>query len=45
MTYFSTKVLDLNDVAAELNRLVAAGHTIFQLLSYDGKVVIISTHA
>lgn len=43
MEYFTTKVLKLVDLAAELNRLVADGHTIFQLIEIDGFTVIIST--
>lgn len=43
MEYFTTKVLKLADLAAELNRLVADSHTIFQIMEIDGFTVIIST--
>ena len=42
MTYYTTKVEKLNDLAPELTRLVAAGHTIFSVVNHDGKLVIIS---
>lgn len=45
MTYYVTKVEKLNDLASELNRLVAASHTIINVINHDGKLVIISTHA
>lgn len=43
MIYYTTKVAKLVDLAAELNRLVADSHTIFQLIEIDGFTVIIST--
>lgn len=41
--YYTTKVAKLVDLAAELNRLVTAGHTIEQIMEIDGFTVIIST--
>lgn len=43
MQYYTTKVAKLIDLADELNRLVADGHTIEQLMEIDGFTVIIST--
>lgn len=43
MEYFTTKVPTYKELAAELNRLVTDGHTIFSVLRIDGAVVIIST--
>lgn len=43
MTYYTTKVDKLNKLADELNRLVAAGHTIFKIFNHDGYIVIVST--
>jgi hypothetical protein len=43
MTWYSTKVERLNDLAPELNRLVTAGHTIISVVNHDGKLVILST--
>lgn len=42
-TWYTTKVEKLNELAPELNRLVAAGHTIINVINHDGKLVIIST--
>ena len=41
--YYTTKVAKLVDLTNELNRLVADGHTIEQLMEIDGFTVIIST--
>ena len=42
MTWYTTKVEKLNDLALELTRLAADGHTIFSVVNHDGKLVIIS---
>jgi len=45
MTYFTTKVDALRNLAEELQRLSDAGHTIVQVVVIDGAPVIISTTA
>jgi hypothetical protein len=45
MTYFTTKVSRLDNLAAELNRLETASHTIVEVVVIDGFAVIISTTA
>ena len=42
MTWYTTKVTDLKDLADELNRLDTASHTIFKIISKDGVSIIIS---
>jgi len=43
MTYYTTKVTKLENLAAELQRLSDASHTIVQTIVIDGSIVIIST--
>lgn len=43
MTYFTTKVEAVKNLADELNRLATAGHTIVSVMNHDGKFIIIST--
>lgn len=43
MTWYTTKVERLGDLAVELNRLQTAGHDIFKVVSKDGSLVIISS--
>lgn len=42
MTWFTTKVNRLDNLAIELQRLQAASHTIFSVVVLDGFAVIIS---
>lgn len=42
MTWFTTKVSRLDNLAAELQRLEDASHNIFQVVVVDGFAVIIS---
>lgn len=43
MTWFTTKVSKLDQLASELQRLSDASHTIQYIIEHDGYVVIIST--
>lgn len=45
MNWFTTKVSRLEDLAAELQRLDNASHTIQFINNVDGYIVIISTTA
>lgn len=45
MTYYTTKVSKLEQLAPELQRLADSGHTIVQTITIDGFIVIISTTA
>lgn len=42
MDWFTTKVLRLDLLASELQRLDDDGHTIFSVSNIDGSIVIIS---
>ena len=42
MTWYTTKVADLKDLVAELDRLEVDLHTIFKVISKDGVLIIIS---
>lgn len=45
MTWWTTKVSDIKELAPELQRLGDAAHTIQFVINKDGYVVIISTTA
>lgn len=45
MVWYTTKVLKLEQLQAELRRLQTASHTIQYVVSVDGSIVIISTAA
>ena len=45
MTWYTSKVSKLAELAGELNRLQTAGHTIQNQILVDGYIVIISTTA
>lgn len=45
MTWFTTKVSKLSELAGELQRLEDASHTIQHVIEHDGYIVILSTTA